>query len=206
MKRQQCQEATDETPEVSLSPPSDLPKKIVKQYSYPILSSIQTSSTSQPKDEHNLDTSMPTRQPSLDPLCGLESLPLLYSSSGPRLTPPNLLRPELPIVRIIPDNEAEFQEATGSQTSSMSFASQQYQTHTAIFESQYLDKKQSQMMSRLDTSSPQTPANRYNLTRQQLDVTHSVDLGFGRNHRLYDQERLETAPRNLGHFGHCPKV
>lgn len=45
------------------------------------------------------------RQPSLDPLCGLESLPLLYSSSGPpgpRLSPSSLLRP-LPAVRVIPE-------------------------------------------------------------------------------------------------------
>jgi len=49
-----------------------------------------------------------TRQPSLDPLCGLESVPLLYSSSGPgpRLTPPaGLLRSSLPSVRVIPENE-----------------------------------------------------------------------------------------------------
>lgn len=48
----------------------------------------------------------PHRQPSLDPLCGLESVPLLYSSSGPRLSPPTLFRPlvsSLPTVRIIPD-------------------------------------------------------------------------------------------------------
>ena len=206
LKRQQCQEATDEPPltEVSLSPPPDLPQKIVKQHSYPILSSIQTSSTSKPKDEQSLDTSvaMPPRQPSLDPLCGLESLPLLYSSSGPRLTPPNLLRPALPIVRIIPDTEAEFQEPAGSQNSSMSFASQHYQTNTAsIFESQYQDKKQAQVMSRLDLGSPQSPVNRY----------HSPEPGFSRQnisqHRgVYDQGRLETAPKHLGQFGHCPKV
>ena len=196
MKRQQCQEATDEpTPptEVSLSPSPDLPQKIVKQHSYPILTSIQTSSTSQPKDEQSLDTSvaMPARQPSLDPLCGLESLPLLYSSSGPRLTPPNLLRPALPIVRIIPDTEPEFQEPAGSQNSSMSFASQHYSA--SIFESQYQDKKQVM-------SSPQTPVNRYN----------SPDPGFSRHnishHRVYDQGRLETAPKHVGQFGHCPKV
>merc|ERR1712233_42956 len=52
-----------------------------------------------------LPPSAPDRQPSLNPLCGLESVPLLYSSSGPRPHPtiPNhtsLFRPSLPAVRI----------------------------------------------------------------------------------------------------------
>ena len=224
MKRQQCEEATEELeptplPEVSLSPPPELAGKMVKQLSYPALASLQ------PKEEPSLSlessaAAMPARQPSLDPLCGLESLPLLYSSSGPRLTPPSLLRPALPIVRIIPDSQPEFQEPPPghSHTSSTSFAPQHYQPQPASqyeSESQYPDKKTAQVMSRLETGSPQTgpPAvTRYNFTRQQSqsDASSSPDPGFGRqnlsHHRLYEQGRLEAAPKHVGQFGHCPKV
>ena len=222
MKRQQCEEATEELepnplPEVSLSPPPELAGKMVKQLSYPALASLQ------PKEEPPLESSaaaVPARQPSLDPLCGLESLPLLYSSSGPRLSPPSLLRPALPIVRIIPDSQPEFQEPPPghSHSSSASFGPQHFQTGAASqFESgsQYQDKKQAQVMSRLETGSPQTgppPVTRYNFTRQQSqsDTSSSPDPGFGRqnlsHHRLYEQGRLEAAPKHVGQFGHCPKV
>jgi len=155
LKRQQCQEATEDTESSSggvtkseppPSPPSitvSSPASLVKQLSHPLLpsqsyssppsssggsslfsgSAINSSRPPMPMDEPPLSPPEPavsppmvsvpppsttTRQPSLDPLCGLESLPLLYSNSGPgpRLTPPaNLLRPSLPSVRVIPENE-----------------------------------------------------------------------------------------------------
>ena len=81
-----------------------------------------------------------------------------------------------------------------------------------MFEAQYQDKKQVEVMSRLETGSPQS---RYNFTRQQgggqLDnSSHSPDHGFGRqnisHHRQYDQGRADPAPKPLAQFGHCPKV
>ena len=109
-------------PEAPASPPpAAAPQKLVKQHSHPLLSQSQSSLKEEPQDEpavsavsHASHTSpsaqsvsaTPARQPSLDPLCGLESVPLLYSSSGPRLSPTNLYhRPVLPTVRIIPDTD-----------------------------------------------------------------------------------------------------
>jgi len=100
------------------SPPA-APQQLVKQHSSPLLSA-QTfppspRSSPPPKTEPpdplvspplggtTFPGPSPTaRQPSLDPLCGLDSIPLLYSSSGPRLS---TFRPTLPSVRITPESE-----------------------------------------------------------------------------------------------------
>jgi len=120
LKRQQCQEATEETegtPVTRSEPPPSPPstQQLVKQHSQPLLPSQRSYSPphsspppkEEPRDplEHQPHAPPPARQPSLDPLCGLESVPLLYSSSGPRLPPTNLFRPTLPSVRIIPEPE-----------------------------------------------------------------------------------------------------
>lgn len=135
LKRQQCQEATEEgeppassvstaaSREAPASPPpasvttsSSASGKLVKQHSHPLLS--LSNSGSLKEEPHDLAererealtvpplsvASTPGRQPSLDPLCGLESVSVLYSS--PRLSPPPMFRPVLPTVRIIPDPEA----------------------------------------------------------------------------------------------------
>ena len=90
--------------------------KLVKQHSHPLLSfSTSGSLKEEPHDLAERErealtvpiasvASTPGRQPSLDPLCGLESVSVLYSS--PRLSPPPMFRPVLPTVRIIPDPEA----------------------------------------------------------------------------------------------------
>ena len=221
MKRQQCEEATEEIEpaalrEVSLSPQPELQQKISKQLSHSSLSSLPSLP---PKDEPclSLDSSVsvPARQPSLDPLCGLESLPLLYSSS------PSLLRPALPIVRIIPDSQQEFQEPPASHPSSASFPSHHYQTQSAgHFDSQHSQHSQHSPHSphsphsgygeKKQSGSPQpaqSAVSRYSLSRQQ---SPAPDQGFGRqnlsHHRVYDQGRSEAAPKHVGQFGHCPKV
>jgi len=122
LKRQQCQEATEETegtPITRSEPPPSPPstQQLVKQHSQPLLPSQQSYSpprSSPPPKEEPRDpmdqpshAPPPARQPSLDPLCGLESVPLLYSSSGPRLPQSNLFRPTLPSVRIIPEPEPQ---------------------------------------------------------------------------------------------------
>jgi len=120
LKRQQCQEATEDTegtPVTRSEPPPSPPstQQLVKQHSQPLLPSQQSytppCSSPPPKEEprdpleHQPHAPAPARQPSLDPLCGLESVPLLYSSSGPRMPPSSLFRPTLPSVRIIPEPE-----------------------------------------------------------------------------------------------------
>lgn len=116
LQRQQCQEgenqeevpATVTKSEPPPSPPPPTTAALVKQHSSPVLPySPRTSPPPAPPKEEPVDPlpppSGPDRQPSLDPLCGLESVPLLYSSSGPRPhpTPPtSLFRPSLPAVRI----------------------------------------------------------------------------------------------------------
>lgn len=198
--------------ETTLSPAGVPAQKAVKHHSHSLLAAVQNSTPTQLKEEpmepgESQDTSVatPARQPSLDPLCGLESVPLLYSSSGPRLTPPNLFRPVLPTVRITKDTEAEHQEPPAGQSSPVS---QHYPLHpppilhsesVAPYESQYEDKK---------PGSGLTPGARYNFSRHLLDPSHSP--GFGRqnisHHRQYDQGRSEPAPKLVGQFGHCPKV
>lgn len=118
LQRQQCQEgenqeevtATMTKSEPPPSPPPPATSALVKQHSSPVLPySPRTSPPPAPPKEEPVDPlppSAPDRQPSLDPLCGLESVPLLYSSSGPRqqTTPPtSLFRPSLPAVRITPE-------------------------------------------------------------------------------------------------------
>ena len=174
------------------------------------------STPSQPKEEpvdpeEDISLATPGRQHSLDPLCGLESVPLLYSSSGPRLTPPNLFRPVLPTVRITKDTETEhLQDMSASQASPVSSVSQQFPLHPppvmeSSLESQYQDKKQMAVMSRLESPQP-----RYNFPRHQLDTSHSPGPGFGRQNishdRHYDQGRAEPPAKHIGQFGHCPKV
>lgn len=160
LKRQQCQEATEESEAssgVTKSEPPPSPPAItvnssalVKQRSQPLLpsqtypplaphpspppppppplpllASVQEDSNrvaaaASPPPSSSASGSGPVspkpatcRQPSIDPLCGLESVPLLYSSSGPgpRLTPTNLLRPSpLPSVRVIPEPEPAMHE------------------------------------------------------------------------------------------------
>ena len=127
LKRQQCQESAEdaETGITKSEPPPSPPSitvntapSLVKQISQPLLPSQSYSSPSPhqspPPEEPPCSpgggvSPHPTtsRQPSLDPLCGLESVPLLYSSSGPgpRLPPSHLLRPTLPSVRVIPETE-----------------------------------------------------------------------------------------------------
>ena len=158
----------------------------------------------------------PGRQPSLDPLCGLESVPLLYSSSGPRLSPPNLFRPVLPTVRITKDTETDhdhLQEMSGSQASPVSSLSQHFPLHPtpvleSPYESHYQDKKQMAVMSRLESEGPPVP--RYNFSRNQVETCHSPGPGFGRQNishdRQYDQGRGEPPAKHVGQFGHCPKV
>lgn len=125
LKRQQCQESAEEEAGVTKSEPPPSPPSItvntaplMKQISQPLLPSQQQSYSSPlasppPEDPpcspvRGVSPHPATaRQPSLDPLCGLESVPLLYSSSGPgpRLPPSHLLRPTLPSVRVIPEQE-----------------------------------------------------------------------------------------------------
>ena len=134
LKRQQCEEAAEESepptslastaasreappaspPPASVTNPSTSSTKVVKQHSHPLLSfSASGSLKEEPHDLAERErealtvvtvASNPGRQPSLDPLCGLESVSVLYSS--PRLSPPPMFRPVLPTVRIIPDTEA----------------------------------------------------------------------------------------------------
>ena len=102
LKRQQCQEAAEESEHQTAAAPHPAPP--------PATPPAKLAAGSSPlKEEAGGEAEQeagPHRQPSLDPLCGLESVPLLYSSSGPRLSPPTLFRPlvsSLPTVRIIPD-------------------------------------------------------------------------------------------------------
>ena len=138
LKRQQCQEAAEAEETESAPAPGDTapapvsppPQKIVKQHSHPLLSPASSQLKEEPQDENtpappSSVSSTPARQPSLDPLCGLESVPLLYSSSGPRLSPTNIFRPVLPTVRIIPDTEHSSpghgaDNETGADTASLS--------------------------------------------------------------------------------------
>jgi len=124
LQRQQCQEAAEEAessgPVTRSEPPPSPPppQQLVKQHSSPLLPSQSYSSPHNspppappPKEEprdplgsppqapqpaHHAPP--PARQPSLDPLCGLDSIPLLYS----RLPP---FRPTLPSVRITPEEQ-----------------------------------------------------------------------------------------------------
>ena len=106
LQRQQCQEgenqeevtATMTKSEPPPSPPPPATSALVKQHSSPVLpysprtspppappkevlsktlSLIESKLFQEPADP--LPPSAPDRQPSLDPLCGLESVPLLYS-------------------------------------------------------------------------------------------------------------------------------
>jgi len=91
LQRQQCQEgenqeevtATMTKSEPPPSPPPPATSALVKQHSSPVLPySPRTSPPPAPPKEEPADPlppSAPDRQPSLDPLCGLESVPLLYS-------------------------------------------------------------------------------------------------------------------------------
>lgn len=111
LKRQQCQEAAEESehqtaaaapvsPAGSSEPPAPPPA------TPPAKLAAGSSPLKEEAGGEAEQEAGPHRQPSLDPLCGLESVPLLYSSSGPRLSPPTLFRPlvsSLPTVRIIPD-------------------------------------------------------------------------------------------------------
>jgi len=217
LKRQQCQEAAEETEGTPVTdPPLPLApaQKMVKQHSLAALTPQHNSTPSQPKEEpvdpEEDHQATPGRQHSLDPLCGLESVPLLYSSSGPRLTPPNLFRPVLPTVRITKDTETDhLQEMSASQASPVSSVSQHFPLHPppvmeSAFESQYQDKKQMAVMSRLESSQP-----RYNFPRHQLDTSHSPGPSFGRqniSHDRHDQGRAEPPAKHIGQFGHCPKA
>ena len=110
-------EAAPTSPPTTASVPTSGSHKLVKQLSHPLLPAQPQSGDRQMKEEPLQETedreppsvsggsATPARQPSLDPLCGLDPH-LLYSSSGPRLSPTNLLRPVLPTVRIIPDPES----------------------------------------------------------------------------------------------------
>ena len=107
LQRQQCQEgenqeevtATVTKSEPPPSPPPPTTSALVKQHSSPVLPysprtspppappkevccrpiilTVQCKPSKEPVDP--LPPSAPDRQPSLDPLCGLESVPLLYS-------------------------------------------------------------------------------------------------------------------------------
>jgi len=115
LRRQQCQETADdlETGTDTAGGPT-----LVKQRSQPVLPSQQTfsySNSSSPRHSPPPASppAPPDRQHSLDPLCGLESVPLLYSSTGPlppRLPPSNLLRPTLPAVRVTSETPDPVQE------------------------------------------------------------------------------------------------
>jgi len=124
LKRQQCQETADDVVDYpaqpcNLSVPSSSGNRLVKQGSQPILPSERTISFSNsssphpsppPPDEPYTPPQInktPDRQPSLDPLCGLESVPLLYSSTphmSNRHSLSTLMRPTLPSVRLIPES------------------------------------------------------------------------------------------------------
>ena len=114
LKRQQCQEAAEEsehqTAAAPVSPAGTSEPPAPHPALPPATPPAKLAAGSSPlKEEAGGEAEQeagPHRQPSLDPLCGLESVPLLYSSSGPRLSPPTLFRPlvsSLPTVRIIPD-------------------------------------------------------------------------------------------------------
>ena len=123
-------EAPASPPPASVTNPSTSSGKLVKQHSHPLLSfSASGSLKEEPHDLAERErealtvvtvptvsvASNPGRQPSLDPLCGLESVSVLYSS--PRLSPPPMFRPVLPTVRIIPDPEASPGPDAGDHTS-----------------------------------------------------------------------------------------
>ena len=110
LKRQQCQEAAEESEHQTAAAPVSPAGTSEPPAPPPATPPAKLAAGSSPlKEEAGGEAEQeagPHRQPSLDPLCGLESVPLLYSSSGPRLSPPTLFRPlvsSLPTVRIIPD-------------------------------------------------------------------------------------------------------
>jgi len=115
LKRQQCQESNEEGEGVTkIEPPTSPPRITVNTPPVKRPKSFSPSPIPSPPPEEHPISPAPvsphpetSRQPSIDPLCGLESVPLLYSSSGPgpRLPPSNLLRPHLPSVRVIPEPE-----------------------------------------------------------------------------------------------------
>lgn len=131
LKRQQCQETADDMDypgqPCNLSVPSSSGNQLVKQRSQPTLPSERTISFSNSSSPHHSPppsdpepyippqiSKTPDRQPSLDPLCGLESVPLLYSST-PHLSTRQPLstllhRPTLPSVRLIPESPEPVQE------------------------------------------------------------------------------------------------
>jgi len=95
LQRQQCQEgeAQEEAAATSVtksepppSPPPPTTSALVKQHSSPVLpysSPVRVSPPPCPPPKEEPPDPQPLgpgdRQPSLDPLCGLESVPLLYS-------------------------------------------------------------------------------------------------------------------------------
>ena len=232
LKRQQCQEAAEEsevsspastslpiaTPVTTAPPPT--PAVVLSE---PLVSPAEKKveqgedAELEPKEEPaetgggggrrqlSLEPGQPAtpRQPSLDPLCGLESVPLLYSSSGPRPPTSNLFRPVLPTVRITPDQEGELEPALAP--------SPLYPAH-------------SPGLLHPDTGpgtwdcGPRPPPVHLEISAPPYHAPHpsyppycGPDTGYGRatlsQPRQFEPSRpeLQTKPA-AGQFGHCPKV